>query len=208
MDSDKEVFMPSYDEAYKARFAAYLHQPFTVVVSSSGQCISVSGIDAIVDAYEKHINNAPHLSATQKKANIDDARKNISNESIRRAMNDLFNVYADAPVAIGSKWQKEIITGVYEPEDEIYHYQLKSFSRDSILIEAKAGINSTGDTARDGTPTRMTGTISGTIIIDKPTGIILQRVMYNQSQGTTVENGKVLRVNSSLLRKLTFAKKP
>lgn len=206
--SDKEVFMPSYDDIYKAQFAAYLHHPFTIIISSSGQCISVTGIEGIVDAFVNQINNAPHLSANQKNANIENIRKNVSNESIRRALNSLFDVYADTPVVIGSKWEKEIITDVYEPEDEIYHYQLQNISGDSIFIDVNARVNAAGDTAKNGTATRMIGTISGTVIIEKNSGIILQKLMYEKTQGTTVENGKALKVKSSSLRKLIIAKKP
>ena len=206
MNSDKEVFMPSFDEVYKAKFAAFLYHPFTIVVSASGNVISVTGIDAIVKAYENNIENA-HLSASDKKNNIESLRKNLSNESIRRAMNRLFNIYPNVPVAVGSKWQKEIISGVYEPQDEIYHFHLKKITHDSVFIDASSDIDAPGDTTRNGTPTRLTGTKSGTIIIEKQTGVVLQKLFYIQLKGTTVEGGKAIKLNSSSLEKETITKK-
>jgi len=122
-------------------------------------------------------------------------------------MNRLFNIYANVPIAVDSKWQKEIISGVYEPQDEIYHFHLKKITHDSVFIDASSDIDAPGDTTRNGTPTRLTGTKSGTIIIEKQTGVVLQKLFYIQLKGTTVEGGKAIKLNSSSLEKETITKK-
>lgn len=69
-------------------------------------------------------------------------------------------------------------------------------NQDSLMISVHANIDSPGDTSAKGTPTRMLGTLSGIMIIDKNTGMVLQKQFITHASGTNTLNQKAVETNS------------
>lgn len=185
------------ENIYNNEFSAVLHHPFKIILSSSGKVISVSGMKQVMEAVKDSLESVSDLSMTQKDQIFKNLSKDYNDLAYKSDLNSFFDVYPDHRVAIGDQWKKELFTGIVNPERDTYYYSLKNIRGDSVFIDVKGDIYSPGDTAANGTPTLMTGTLTGTLILDKNTGVILEERTYSYATGTDTFNKKIVKTQSS-----------
>jgi hypothetical protein len=147
---------------------------FNVEINDQGEVLEVSGLEAMLDSMASNMGYSDEAQATAFK---DQMNAQYNAESIKSQMKRALTVYPDKELNIGDTWSAdESITAPF-PMNIQTTYELANFDDETVTLnissdiftEEGGEINANGATM---TPD-LSGVQSGTIVIDRSTGLLL-----------------------------------
>ena len=167
----------------------------TMTITADGSVKSITGMEAIIDGMAQAADGAPpEMAAEMRKQFGDVAMKGMFEQSLK--------FYPSSPIRSGDSWNVEIAIPMGNMNTGIKsRYTLKNVKKNMATIAFVSDL--TVDVAELGTGARLTGTQTGTVVVDVRTGMpltgdMLQNVKGSfEVQGVNVQMGMVSKLKMS-----------
>jgi hypothetical protein len=145
--------------------------PLELSMRSSGECTQIKGVDSVWNATKEAINDEPMAEKM-----LDGMASQLNEGFFKSSMNEIFYVYPDKPVKVGSKWKIPIDYKILSTKG--YSEQtLQSVTPDSIVIRSKTSYRfnpkSPGELKIGPVKIvyKMNGEGTGVTVTDRPSGL-------------------------------------
>ncbi|GAA4299932.1 hypothetical protein GCM10023143_00540 [Compostibacter hankyongensis] len=169
---------------FKEVFSGFLHHSFSFTISPQGKVISVTGITEMMDSALDHADFLPQQVREAMKTNM---KKSFSNEAMRETLDKSFDLYAGHPVAVGDSWEKSASLTTPVAMDMQSHYTVKDIKDKTVSL----AVSSTLASGQSG-ETKLSGTQSGTMEVDRKSGIPLRADLNQKMEGSLSTQGMTI----------------
>ena len=146
---------------------------FTMVMDREGKVSSVSGLEEVASGMAGEMNVADDMRSTMQQA----FAQQFNSEKMKDAFQS-YNIYPNKEVKVGDSWERTATMSGIELKSK---YTVKSIEGNSVSLAM------TGDVANP----QLKGTQSGTLLVDKNTGLILKGDIEQHFTGPVTINSKV-----------------
>jgi len=173
------------DDLFGQVMLSFIKNPYTMVLSKSGEVLSVNGVDEAIDNTISRL-DVPNMSKMQIKASV---KNSFGAESLRSSFENIFRCYPVHLVAIGDSWNNSVELKLLGKTTKDNSWILKSIDdgEATILGNAKMTVASSdkpfvvnGMNAR----ANFTGTEQSTFKLDLKTGWINTGTSTSTFEGT------------------------
>jgi len=162
-DSKKPIDNPSeMGKMIERMFSAIIDKSFTMVVAPNGSVKSVSGMGAIIESMLSAI-SADGQAAAQMAAQMS---QQFSDENIKNMLGQSFFVYPDDAIKVGDSWNMENTMSINN-----INFGIKARNTLREVNSNMATIAVAGDIDLDMGEGKLTGTQTGSTIVDTVTGL-------------------------------------
>jgi FtsP/CotA-like multicopper oxidase with cupredoxin domain len=182
IDSDKVV--PAEQEGLNMvvdmmsrMFAALKGKSFIMKVNEKGEITEVQGINELADAM---LNNS-NIPEEQKPAMEQTFKQQFNDETMKQTFAQSFNIFPAKPVAVGDSWEKEASMNMGVAMKMKTTYTVKKIEENTVTLDAQSKISS-GNMKMNQT---------GTMIVDKSTGLVTDATLTQKSEGEMQMETKV-----------------
>jgi hypothetical protein len=159
-------------------FGAIKGQQFTMKVNAEGKVMEVTGFKNMAQA----IADSMGLGEKEKAGMMQKFNKQFNEESTKEQFERFLYIFPNKEVKVGDSWQKT--TTPRGPMGGKYNsvYTVSEIEGDMVTLEEKTKISSDND------QTKMSGDVTGTLIIDSKTGLVVnadQKMNITSTTGGT-----------------------
>jgi len=167
------------DKVHEKIIRSLIGRSFTMSIATDGSVKSVSGIDAIIEEIKKSVAPDGEMGAQLSASEInqwygESAIKGLFEQSLR--------IFPAGEVKTGDSWTVETNYGISNKKSTVKSvYTLKEVKDDKAVIGVEATVNLEPDGGLTGT---LTGTQSGTVLVDTKTGIPVSSDLTLDIKGT------------------------
>jgi hypothetical protein len=160
-------------------------QSFTMRLSSDGRVSDVQGVEQIMQRADTLLAAVKEPIKSRAQAAV---RQNCGPKATQERMEDIFNIYSTAPVAIGERWSRTHVSTMGIPCYFTTYSKITSRKQGvanlklytDIRPNSNAPAMNYGDT---GVKTLLSGTQEGNLSLDEATGLILRASTTMQLTG-------------------------
>ena len=183
-DSKNPIENPSdMDKLFGKMLSGMLGSSIMMVFAPDGSVKSITGMDAIADSMTKAVATDGQIAA-QMAAQV---KQQFSEASMKNLFEQTFNIYPDNPIRTGNSWNKESAIMQNNMNTAIKtKYTLKNVSRNMATVTLKSNIEMNSSAGMEG---KLTGTQTGTIIVDTKTGLPVKGDMSQNIKGAVSAQG-------------------
>ncbi len=183
-DSKNPMENPSeMDKMMDKIFSNMLDKPFMVVIAPDGSVKSVTGMEAIFESMVKAIapdgQMAAQMVAPMKQQFSDVAMKNMFEQSLK--------IYPANAVKVGDSWNSDMVTTMVNMGTAIKtKYTLKEVKKSMATVAVESTVEMNPGEGMEG---KLSGTQSGTMIIDTKTGMTVSSDLSQSIKGAIKAQG-------------------
>jgi hypothetical protein len=148
---------------------------FTMEVDRKGNIVAVNGFDKIVES----IIDSARVDADMKlqlKASLADQ---FNEQEWRNQVIHFFAIFPNSPVKAGDTWKNQYSVGTRLPADFATTFQAKQATEKEVSIDANSIITPNNE------DTKVSGQQTGSLVVDKATGWVLEANFEQEVQATT-----------------------
>lgn len=174
IDSDKPLSSSGDDEISKSLgqvnklFAAFKGQRFNVKVDAEGKILEVSGTEEMA----KKLMDSLDLPPAEKEKALQEFSKTLGDEQIKSSLERFWYIFPNKQVKVGDSWQKNnTVSGGSLPGNYNSTYKVTDIEGDMVTIDETTKID--GVSNEGGKETKMKGEITGTVVIDSRSGLVV-----------------------------------
>ncbi|WP_207426026.1 DUF6263 family protein [Pedobacter sp. SYSU D00535] len=154
-------------------FGSMIGKSFTLRLDKQGVITDVNGINELMASIIKSMQPDPQVEAA--------IRASYNNERFLNDFSTSFNIFPSYPVAIGQSWTKDIKGTVLGSTTSKTDYTLMKLGVQTAGILVKNTVDA--KLAQSGAQTTLTGSGTGTIEIDRKSGLPLSGTMIIKMEG-------------------------
>ena len=202
-DSKKAVENPTeMDKMMNTMFSTMIGKPFNVNVASDGSVNSVTGMDAIGDDMVKAATSGnpmgAQIGASMKQQFSDEAMKGLFEQSLK--------IYPNNPVKQGDNWNiEQVVSQSGMNSVTKTKYTLKEIKNNIATVQVESTITMKPSPAA-GMEGELSGTQTGTMLIDTKTGLPVSSDISQSIKGTVKAQGMDITQNISSKIKISIKK--
>lgn len=195
-DSKAPQANPNATDAMMGKiFGSIIGKKFEIVIAPDGSVTSVSGMDEIVNGMIEAVASEGQMAQQMAQG----LRQQLSNESMKATMEQVFKQYPSKPVKAGDTWNINVTNGAMGMNMKMNNtYTLKSANAQTAVV----GVESTVD----GMNGQITGTQTGTIEYDTKTGIPKTSELKQDMKGKVSAQGMEIPMDIDSTIKITTTK--
>lgn len=192
LDSDTENDIASVEDM-SPLFKSLIGSPLTITTDKKGTVKSVDGFNELFAKMINAIN--PEMDEATKLQMLSVVQGQISEESVQSMMQNSFAYFPEKEVSIGDIWEKNISVVSNGIEiNTLLNITLKSVDSNLATLTCDGTFStpeeSIADTKNGTAPAAsVSGTMSGTIVIDMNTGITTKADLDQNMNGSIMANG-------------------
>ena len=183
-DSKNPIENPSeMDQILAKMFSNMIGQSFMLLIASDGSVKSVTGMDAISENMIKAV-SANGQMALQLGASM---RQQFSDDAMKSSFEQSFKIYPANVVKAGDSWNTDYTMTMNNMNTNVKtKYILKDVSRNMATVAAESDIEMSASVEMEG---KLTGTQTGTMIVDARTGMPVTSDMSQNIKGAVKTQG-------------------
>ena len=182
------------DRMLERMFSTLIGKPFTVVFAPDGSAKSVIGMGAIIEDMQKAI-SADGQIAAQIGAQM---TQQFSDEAMKNMFGQWINIYPANAVNLGDSWDMEITM----PMNNM-NFGVKTTNTLQAVNMNRATIGVAGNIDANLGEGKLTGSQTGTMIVDIPTGITLSSEISQNMKGVISTQGMDIQMEMISNTKMT-----
>ena len=206
----KEKVDTSHQDAmsasFRKMFGGMVGKSFKVTLAPNGEVKEVEGVNELVTSMA----DAMPGSDEEKTKMKDQLSQSFNEQLIKQSYGQMFNLYPDKPVKVGDTWNKEVefaMKGMNNKQE--ITYKVKEITADNVVLDLKGDIKTSGSTPSDSTTKApamsMTGTETGTMTLDRTSGMTTSGDIDMILKGMVEVQGKKMPMDMKM--KVTLANK-
>lgn len=144
-------------------FGAIKGKKFNMKVNTEGKVMEVRGLSDIAASIVGTMN----IDEKVKQLMIQQFSKQFNEQSVKEQFERVLYIFPNKEVKVGDSWQKTTSPGGPMGGNYNSTYTVKDIEGDMVTLDEKSTIDGSGD------QTKMSGEITGTIIVDSKTGLVV-----------------------------------
>ena len=173
----KEVIDTNHQDAFsgmfRKMFSGMLGKNFKITIGPTGTIENVTGVEEMVSGMLDGIPGGEEEKAKMKQQ----LNQSFNQDQVKQTFAQAFNFYPDKPVKIGDSWNKDVDFGVsgIKSTSQIT-YKVKDITSSSVILDMKGETKTLTKSAQDTTgmapSTNFSGSSTGSMTVDRTTGLI------------------------------------
>lgn len=152
-------------QALSKVFGAIKGQKFTLKVNAEGKIMEVTGFENMAE----NIADSLSLDPKDRAEMLSGFKGQFNQDEIKQSLERFWYIFPNKEVKVGDSWQKSTVMAGKMPGKYNSTYKVTDIEGDMVSLEEVSKIES-----KEGEEVSMTGEITGTIVIDSRSGLVVK----------------------------------
>jgi hypothetical protein len=163
-------------QAVQKMFGAIRGQKFTLKVNPEGQIMEVTGFENMAE----NIADSLDLDEKEREEMLQGFKGQFSQSEMKQSLERFWYIFPNKEVKVGDSWVKNTESGGKMPAKYRSTYTVKEIEGDMVTLDETSKIES-----KENEEIAMTGEITGTIVVDSRSGLVVSANQDMNMKATT-----------------------